>query len=137
MKWFATAFLCLTCLTANAQGVGGGPLVIRITQGVEGALPIAIAPFEWAGSPMPQDVAQVISNDLTRSGRFKPMPRADLPSQPSDPTQVNFKEWRAVGMDNLVIGRITASGDGGYLVEFRLLDAVSYTHLTLPTICSV
>ena len=35
MKWFATAFLCLTCLTANAQGVGGGPLVIRITQGVE------------------------------------------------------------------------------------------------------
>jgi len=48
MKWFATAFLCLTCLTASAEGVGGGPLVIRITQGVEGALPIAIAPFEWA-----------------------------------------------------------------------------------------
>jgi len=136
MKWFATAFLCLTCLTASAEGVGGGPLVIRITQGVEGALPIAIAPFEWAGSPMPQDFAQVISNDLTRSGRFKPMPRADLPSQPSDPTQVNFKEWRAVGMDNLVIGRITASGDGGYLVEFRLLDVFTGKQLAgfqIPT----
>jgi len=122
MKWLTSLVLSLACLTAHAQSAGG-PLVIRITQGVEGALPIAIVPFEWAGAPMPTDIAQVVSSDLTRSGRFNPMPRNDLPSKPSDPTQVNLKEWRAVGMDNLVIGRITASGDGGYLVEFRLLDA--------------
>lgn len=122
MKWLASLVVCIACCGAVAQGLGGGPLVIRITQGVEGALPIAIVPFEWAGAPMPQDVAQIITSDLTRSGRFKPMPPGDLPSTPSDPGQVNFKDWRTVGMDNLVIGRITASADGGYLVEFRLLD---------------
>ncbi len=121
MKFLITLWLCLVSGLAAAQ-VGGGPLTIRITQGVEGALPIAIVPFEWAGQPLPQDIAQVISNDLTRSGRFKVMPTGDLPARPSDVTQVNFKDWRTVGMDNLVIGRITATADGGYLVEFRLLD---------------
>ena len=121
MKLLISLILALASLAAAAQ-TGGGPLTIRITQGVEGALPIAVVPFEWAGPPLPQDVAQVVSNDLTRSGRFRTMPREDLPARPSDVAQVNFKDWRTVGMDNLVIGRITATGDGGYLVEFRLLD---------------
>ena len=121
MKVLISLILALAALTATAQS-GGGPLTIRITQGVEGALPIAIVPFEWAGPPLPQDIAQVVANDLTRSGRFNAMPRGDLPARPSDVTQVNFKDWRTVGMDNLVIGRITATGDGGYMVEFRLLD---------------
>ncbi|MGE3774353.1 MAG: Tol-Pal system beta propeller repeat protein TolB [Gammaproteobacteria bacterium] len=121
MKFLITLWLCLVSAMAVAQ-VGGGPLTIRITQGVEGALPIAIVPFEWTGQPLPQDIAQVITNDLTRSGRFNVMPAADLPARPSDVAQVNFKDWRTVGMDNLVIGRITATADGGYVVEFRLLD---------------
>jgi len=120
MKVLFTLLLCLLGGFASAQT--GGPLTIRITQGVEGALPIAIVPFEWAGQPLPQDIAQVISNDLTRSGRFNVMPAADLPARPSDVAQVNYKDWRTVGQDNLVIGRITATADGGYMVEFRLLD---------------
>lgn len=109
-------------LSAAAQTAPKGPLEIRITQGVEGALPIAVVPFAWSGAPLPEDLAQVISNDLTRSGSFEPMPREDLPAQPADVAQVNYKDWRVLGMDNLVIGRISATGDGGYLVEFRLLD---------------
>lgn len=120
MKVLFTLLLCLLGGFASAQT--GGPLTIRITQGVEGALPIAIVPFEWAGQPLPQDIAQVVSNDLTRSGRFNVMPAADLPARPSDVAQVNYKDWRTVGQDNLVIGRITATADGGYMVEFRLLD---------------
>lgn len=126
MKWFATVLLCLACVGAAAES---GPLVIRITQGVEGALPIAIVPFAWTGAPMPEDISQIIANDLTRSGRFKPMPRTDLPSRPTDFAQVNFKDWRTVGMDNLVVGRINATGDGAYTVEFRLLDVFSGTQL--------
>lgn len=121
---FALALLCAPGLVP-AQGVGSDPLEIRITQGVESALPIAIVPFEWAGSPLPHDVAQVIATDLERSGRFEPMPRADLPSRPADVAQVNFKDWRVVGMDNLVIGRIAGTSDGGFMVEFRLLDVFS------------
>lgn len=126
MKWFATVLLCLACVGAAAES---GPLVIRITQGVEGALPIAIVPFAWTGAPMPEDISQIVANDLTRSGRFKPMPRTDLPSLPTDSAQVNFKDWRTVGMDNLVVGRINATGDGAYTVEFRLLDVFSGTQL--------
>ena len=119
MKWLFSLLLGLFAATVSAEG---GPLVIRITQGVAGALPIAIVPFEWGGSPLPEDVAQVVANDLTRSGRFNPMPRQDLPSKPSTVEQVNFKEWRAVGQDNLVFGRIVETADGGYMVEFRLMD---------------
>jgi len=122
MRFIFALSLMLVGLSAGAQTAPKGPLEIRITQGVEGALPIAIVPFAWSGSPLPEDIAQVISNDLTRSGSFEPMPREDLPSQPTDVAQVNFKDWRVLGMDNLVIGRISATGDGGYLVEFRLLD---------------
>ena len=43
MKWMLTLLLCLFGVSASAEG---GPLVIRITQGVAGALPIAIVPFE-------------------------------------------------------------------------------------------
>lgn len=108
-----------------AQTASKGPLEIRITQGIEGALPIAVVPFEWAGAPLPEDIAQVIANDLTRSGSFNPMPREDLPSRPTDSAQINFKDWRILSMDNLVIGRITTTGDAGYLVEFRLIDVFS------------
>ncbi len=121
MKLLITLWLCAVSGLVAAQ-VGGGPLTIRITQGVEGALPIAIVPFEWGGQPLPQDIAEVVTNDLTRSGRFNVMPTADLPARPGDTAEVNFKDWRTVGMDNLVIGRISATEDGGYLVEFRLLD---------------
>ncbi len=122
----AIVFLVLVVgIDATAQTASRGPLEIRITQGVEGALPVAIVPFEWGGAPLPEDIAQVIANDLTRSGSFTPMPRQDLPARPTDVTQINFKDWRAVGMDNLVIGKINATGEGEYTVEFRLLDVFS------------
>lgn len=114
--------LLLAAAGSGAQPASKGPLEIRITQGAQGALPIAIVPFEWGGAALPEDIAQVIANDLTRSGSFEPMPRADLPSSPSDVGQVNFKDWRTVGMDNLLIGRVTPRDDGGYMIEFRLLD---------------
>lgn len=123
------AGLMLFALTVAAAPGGGNPLEIRITQGVESALPIAVVPFEWGGPPLPEDVAQVVSSDLTRSGRFAPMSRDDLPARPADVAQINFKDWRVVGMDNLVIGRITATGDGGYMVEFRLFDVFSGTQI--------
>lgn len=116
--------LTLLCGVVTVQGQTAikGPLEIRITQGVKGALPIAVVPFEWNGAPLPEDLAQVVSNDLTRSGSFNAMPREDLPARPTDVAQINYKDWRALGMDNLVIGRVSVASDGGYVVEFRLID---------------
>ena len=107
-------------------------LTIRITQGIEGAQPIAIVPFglQPGAPPPPQDVAQIIANDLTRSGRFSPLPTTDLPSRPSDASAVNFADFRILGMPNLVIGKVKPLAGGRYGVEFRLFDVFRGAQIT-------
>ena len=112
-------------------------LEIRITQGVKGALPIAIVPFDWqADAPPPADVTAIITADLSGSGRFDVMPPADLPSRPATFADINFKDWRLHRMDYLVIGAITQIDTGNYAVEFRVIDVVSSKQLAgfrIPT----
>jgi len=97
---------------------------IIIDKGVENPIPVAIVPFGWsqASATAPVDVAGIISSDLTRSARFAAMEPQDMPQQPSDFGDVNFSDWRLLGMENLVIGRLNLNADGQYDMEFRLLD---------------
>jgi len=98
-------------------------LEITIEQGVENPIPVAIVPFGWSQASMvPDDLSEIISGDLERSARFKAMDFKDLPQQPSQFQDVNFKDWRLLGMENLVIGQITETSTGDYEVEFRLID---------------
>jgi len=117
-RQLASVLLVLSLVPAAAQAV----LDITI-EGVEKALPIAVVPFGWQapGAP-PVDVAGIIAADLERSGRFAPMPFADLPAMPSAFADVRFKDWRLLGMENLVIGRLLAQSDGSFQIEFRLID---------------
>lgn len=99
-------------------------LTIRITQGTEGAQPIAIVPFAPTGSlpaSLPVDVAEIVAADLARTGRFAPIAERDLPARPAEASQVNFGDWRKLGTENLVIGRVRPD-HGAYSVEFHLLD---------------
>ena len=97
---------------------------IIIDKGVEKPIPVAIVPFGWsqASALPPMDIAGVIANDLTRSGRFSTMDEKDMPQQPSDFSSVNFKDWRLLGMENLVVGNLHLNNKGEYDVEFRLID---------------
>ncbi len=100
-------------------------LNIEITKGVEDALPIAIVPFAWsggAGAQPVQSVDQVITADLARSGRFKPLDRLDMLSRPAAGEAIDFRDWRALNMENLVVGRVEPNGPGGYMVRFLLYD---------------
>jgi TolB protein len=117
-------FVCTALLAASWPETGHAVLTIKITQGIEGAQPIAIVPFsvQPGAQPPDQDVAQIISNDLTRSGRFSPLPMSDLPSRPSDASAVNFSDFRILGMPNLVIGNVKRLANGRFEVEFRLFD---------------
>lgn len=100
-----------------------GALEIEITQGVEAGIPIAVVPFEWAGAGVPpQVISDIIEADLKRSGRFETIDRNDFLSMPHDHTQVNFKDWRLIKAEALVVGRVQQIGDEQYQVEFRLFD---------------
>lgn len=129
MKIFYRICLFLACMAgaANAHAV----LTIEITQGVQGALPIAVVPFAWegAGTAPPESVAAVVGADLHRSGRFSTLPERDMLARPREASQINFRDWRILGMDNLVIGRVRPTGDG-YEVRFQLFDVLRQSQLT-------
>lgn len=100
-------------------------LTIEITEGVEAALPIAIVPFSWKGTPgqkAPQQLADIVAADLQRSGRFKPLDPSNMLSRPDNGDDVDFRDWRVFKMENLVVGRVTPNGSGGYMVRFQLFD---------------
>lgn len=107
-------------------------LTIKITQGLEGAQPIAIVPFglQQGSQQPPQDIARIIANDLTRSARFSPLPVGDLPSRPSTASAVNFSDFRILGTPNLVIGKVNRLANGRFKVEFRLFDVFRGAQLT-------
>lgn len=112
-------------------------LQIEITQGVEGALPIAIVPFYWEGSDMAArtDVSMIVEADLYRSGRFAPLPAEDFLAFPHERTQVNFKDWRILGVEYLVIGRMRPAG-AMTAIEFQLFDVFSGERMAGYTIRS-
>ena len=99
-------------------------LDIKITQGIEQSLPIAIIPFSWsqASQVAPVDLSSIIGNDLKRSGRFDVMDEQDLTQRPSTFDEINFGDWRKLGMENLLIGNISLTDNGDYEVNFRLID---------------
>jgi len=101
-------------------------LNIDITEGVEGAMPIAVVPFRWVGSQKlaDADVSAIITSDLARSGKFSPLSEKDMLSKPTTPEQVDFKTWRIAGIDHLVIGAVQLQKDGSYQVQFRLFDVL-------------
>lgn len=103
----------------NAQAA----LEIEITQGVEKGIPIAVVPFEWRGTGLPPHmVSDIIEADLKRSGRFDTISHGDFLSRPHDHKQVNFKDWRLIKAEALVVGRIQQLGGDQYQVEFRVFD---------------
>lgn len=111
--------------------IGNTAMEIEITQAGESALPVAIVPFKWSGEgALPTDVANVISADLERSGRFKSLDRQDLVAQPSNGADVKYANWRLSGVDYLLIGKVDAIGDASYKVQFQLLDVLRQKHLT-------
>lgn len=99
-------------------------LTIRITRGIEGAEAIAIVPFGWQGeaSGPPERIAGIIADNLARTGRYEPVPDADLPARPARVEEVDFRSWRILGAANLVIGRVRSLSPDTYRITFRLFD---------------
>lgn len=113
-------FLSILFVTLPAHAL----LKIEITEGVEGAVPIAIIPFERKGMPVtrPLGVSEIVASDLQRSGKFAPIEEDKLISRPQSLEAVNFKLWRVASIDHIVIGQINVIAPSQYEIQFRLID---------------
>ncbi len=99
-------------------------LEIEITQGVEGALPIAIAVFAGETYTAPEAIETIVRNDLARSGFFDVLDKQRFPQVVVDPSQLDFKAWRDTGVESLLLGKITQAGGDQYRIEFQLIDLI-------------
>lgn len=98
---------------------------LELTQGVQGAIPIAIVPFagQKANDQSPDNVAGVVNADLQNSGRFRTMDQGSMEQQPPSADQVDFAYWQKQNVSNMVVGSIQPAGSGRYRVQFQLLNA--------------
>jgi TolB protein len=132
-KWLIIVLLMLLPAQAMAR------LTIQITGGTEGALPIAVVPFGWSGrgaAGVGAQIAEIVRSDLIRSGRFTTLPVKDMLARPQTGSDVEFRDWKVLGMDNLVVGQVSPNGKGGYMVRFQLFDVFKSEQLTgynIPT----
>jgi TolB protein len=126
-RYFAFIILLISLFgSSTAYAV----LNIEITQGIEGAVPIAVVPFGWQVPPQqaafpkrsPVDVGAVISADLTRTGRFDPLAIKDMLAKPNADSTINFTNWRIFQTENLVVGSVQYLGADRYKISFRLFD---------------
>ena len=99
-------------------------LTIRITQGTSKQTPIAIVPFELDidSSEKFLDIPNIVTKNLERSGRFKAIPREDMLQKPSTGADVDFDDWNILGIEALIVGRITQIGNDQYSIQFQLFD---------------
>lgn len=120
---FALAAL-LPWVVAHAQ------LRIEISRGAERPMQVAIVPFGWQGAGAPPfDVAGLVARDLASTGRFAPLPAADMPQRPTAATEVDFPDWKMMGVEAVAVGRLVQQTPGQYAIQFQLLDVLRGTQL--------
>ena len=110
-----------------------GALDLELTQGVNSAIPIAIAPF--AGTPVSasgnQTIPEVIINDLQQSGQFRIMGLDNLGQTPKSVQQVNYSYWRKQKVNAVVVGAIQVSKINHYQVMFALVNVFDSNNVLL------
>jgi TolB protein len=113
-----TALLGLVMLVGSVQAAD--PLVI--SQGADRATPIAVVPFGWqGGSVLPEDMSQIIGNDLRNSGYFEPIPRQNMISLPTQASEVIYRDWKALGAQYVLVGNIVPNG-GRLQIQYALFN---------------
>lgn len=125
-------WLLLSVLLCVGAVQAADPLLI--SGGSDRAISIAVVPFGWqGGSALPEDVAQIIGNDLRNSGIFQPIAKQNMISQPAQPSEVIFRDWSAVGAQYVLVGNITPSG-GRLQINYAVLNVSTEQVLVSGTV---
>lgn len=99
-------------LALVAAGTVRAELLIRITEGADAAIPIAVVPFAESGNiPAGDKLSTVVRSDLAMSGEFSPLPAEKMLSLPSKREDVFFRDWRLLGQRYVLVGELTRKGD--------------------------
>ena len=127
---FAIAAVMACIAAAPAQAA----LQIDITQGNVEPMPIAITDFVGGAGQEASagvDIATVVTNDLERSGLFRPLLKNSFIEKVSDiNVPPRFGDWRIIKAQALVTGQAKMEADGRLRVEFRLWDVYGEQQLT-------
>ena len=105
---------CMLPLASQAQ------TEITIIGGGAQQYPIAITNLPGEAA-LPPGIAQIVRDDLNRSGMFKLIDASNLPV-PAEAAQVRFADWKERGADFLAFGRIMPAADGRFTARVTLVD---------------
>ena len=117
-------------------------LQIDVTRGHVEPMPIAVTAFDADTDKerqTGQQISEVVSGDLERSGLFKPIdPAAFIQTPSSLQVQPRFTDWRVINAQALLTGKASIEADGRLKVEFRLWDVfaeqqmIGFAFFTVP-----
>lgn len=122
MRIFIALALSLAAVCAQAQ------LTIEITEGMDNPTPIAVVPFGGATAGLSENLPEIVSADLKRSGLFQPIPPRDMLSFPQNQSELHYRDWRVLGASYVVIGTLAEAADG-YRLTYELYDVLSQNRL--------
>lgn len=106
-KFFSFIWLALFVYVGSV--LAAEPLVI--SRGTDRAVPIAVVPFGWQGAPLPENMASIIGDDLRNSGFFEPIAPENMISQPTQASELIYRDWSALGAQYVVIGSMAPAAE--------------------------
>lgn len=143
MKRFILSFLLAFSVLVMAACPARAELKIDVTRGRSDPMPIAIPDFYGktdADREMGFKIARVVTADLERSGLFRTLDSKSFISEPRAlELTPDFKSWRLINAQALVMGAVGKGADGRTRVEFRLWDVfaeqqkVGMAYMTTPS----
>ncbi|OIM99596.1 Tol-Pal system beta propeller repeat protein TolB [Idiomarina sp. MD25a] len=121
-KLFLNLCILVMAVTSTARA---GVLEIVITEGIDSARPIAVVPFKWLGDgEAPGNLTDVIAADLTRSGKFNPIPQSAMPQYPVNDEELDYSAWAKMGVEAVLMGTVEPYSVDRYMVKFQLVDVL-------------
>jgi TolB protein len=127
MKKIITIITGLLLLTIQLPAYA--VLNLELTAGLNRALPIAVVPFQGQNdSSLPVNISNIIAQDLKNSGRFK------LVDGGADIKNTDFKAWKTLGVNDVVMVSVKTQADDKDKVIFSLSNVYKHANYLEKTL---